>query len=158
MDYHLAQVNIALMHAPLTDPIMADFVANLGIINAAADRAPGFVWRLQTAEGDATALRVFDNDYLLINMSVWKSVEALFDYTYKSDHASVFRRRKEWFERMDAPTIALWWMPAGHLPTPDEAKLKLEHLQQHGATPLAFTFKQRFTAADMLEASQATNP
>lgn len=150
--YHLAQLNIARMLAPLDDPLMADFVANLARINALADAAPGFVWRLQTPAGDATQLRVFDDDMLIVNMSVWVSVEALHDYAYYSDHAEIFRRRREWFSKMETPYMVLWWIPAGHLPTLDEAKAKLEYITQHGATPHAFTFKQQFSIEDMLAA------
>ena len=149
--HHLAQVNIARMRAPLDDPLMADFVANLDRINAVADDAPGFVWRLQTDEGDATALRVFDDAYLIINMSVWVSIEALFEYAYASDHVEVFRRRGEWFSKLDTPHMALWWVPAGHTPTVEEAKVRLEYLLTEGPTPEAFTFKKRFTPDEIIQ-------
>lgn len=149
--HHLAQVNIARMLAPIDDPIMADFVANLDRINAVADGAPGFVWRLQTEAGDATALRVFDDDYLIINMSVWESVEALFEYTYASDHVEIYRRRGDWFSRMDTPHMAMWWVPAGHIPTPEEAKVRLEYLLTQGPTPEAFTFKKRFSVDEVFQ-------
>lgn len=153
--YHLAQVNIARMRGAIDSPIMADFVAQLDAINAVADTTPGFVWRLQGADGNATALRVFDDPMLIINMSVWESIEALFEYTYRSDHIDVYRRRGEWFERMDTPHMALWWLPAGHIPTPQEAKDRLALLERDGATPLAFTFKRRFTVEEMLAAESA---
>lgn len=151
MKYHLAQVNVARMLAPLDDPIMAGFVARLDEINGLADSAPGFVWRLQTEAGDATALRVFDDNYLLINMSVWESAEALFDYVYRGPHAEVYRRRRDWFEKIDAPTLAMWWIPAGRLPTTEEAKDKFEHLRECGPTLVAFTFKGRFTVEEMFK-------
>ncbi|NDJ61940.1 MAG: DUF3291 domain-containing protein [Chloroflexi bacterium] len=147
--HHLAQVNVAKMRGPLDSPVMAGFVAQLDEINALADAAPGFVWRLQSG-GDATSLRIFPDDTILINMSVWESVEALFEYTYKSDHVKVMRRRAEWFERMETAHTVLWWTPAGHIPTPDEAKARLDHLEQHGPNPHAFTFRQRFTVADLV--------
>jgi len=128
---------------------MAGFVARLAEINAVADGAPGFVWRLQTAEGDATSLRVFDDEYMLVNMSVWESVEALFEYVYRSAHVELLRQRASWFEKMGAPFLALWWIPAGHIPSVEEAKAKLEYLTQRGPTPLAFTFKQRYTVEEM---------
>lgn len=157
--YHLAQVNIAPMRGAIDSPIMAEFVAQLDDINAVADHTPGFVWRLQGADGNATALRVFDNPMLIINMSVWESIEALFEYTYRSDHIDVYRRRGEWFERMDTPHMALWWIPAGHIPSPQEAKDKLALLERDGATPFAFTFKHRFTVDEMLAAQeQAAKP
>lgn len=148
--FHLAQVNIARMRGAIDSPIMAEFVAQLDAINAVADNTPGFVWRLQGADGNATALRVFDDPMLIINMSVWESIEALFEYTYRSDHIDVYRRRGEWFDRMDTAHMALWWIPAGHVPSPQEAKDKLALLEREGATPLAFTFKQRFTVDEML--------
>jgi hypothetical protein len=141
------------MLAPLDDPIMAEFVANLVPINTLAEKSPGFVWRLQTAEGDATSLRVFDDDQIIINLSVWQSVDALFQFAYNSQHTDFFRRRKEWFEKMDTPVMVMWWVPEGHNPSPVEARERLELLQKHGPTPLAFTFKQRFTVEDMLKQS-----
>lgn len=155
-DYHIAQVNIARMLAPLDDPIMADFVNNLDRINAAADTAPGFVWRLQTDDGDATALRVFEDNMLIVNLSVWETIDALFDYTYKSDHVEVFRRRKDWFEKMDSHYLALWWIPAATLPSTGDARARLAHMDQHGITPQAFTFKQRFTVQEMRDYAKAT--
>jgi hypothetical protein len=153
--YHLAEINIARMLAPLDDPIMAEFVANLVAINTLAEKSPGFVWRLQTEEGDATSLRIFDDEKIIINMSVWESVEALFQFAYNTQHTDFFRRRKEWFEKMDTPVLVMWWVPAGHNPTLAEAKEKLELLEKHGPTPLAFTFKQRFSVGEMLQHGQA---
>jgi hypothetical protein len=152
-DYHIAEINIAHMRATLEDPIMKDFVDNLDRINAVADNAPGFVWRLQTEEGDATSIRVFDNDMLIVNMSVWESIEALFQYVYASDHVDIFRRRSEWFGKMDTPVLAMWWVPAGHIPTLDEAKEKLDLMAREGPTPLAFTFKKRFSVDEFLAQS-----
>ena len=148
--YHLAQANIGEMLGPLDDPIMAGFVNNLERINAVADAAPGFVWRLQTEDGDATALKVFDNNMLIINMSVWESVEALHQYTYHSDHAELLRQRRDWFTKMASMHMVMWWLPAGELPTIDDMKAKLDHINTHGPTPAAFTFKQRFTVEEML--------
>ncbi|MCP4327358.1 MAG: DUF3291 domain-containing protein [Alphaproteobacteria bacterium] len=145
-DFHLAQFNIARAMAPMDDPVMAEFVAKLNKINALADQAPGFVWRLQDDSGNATTIQAFDDPRLLINMSVWTSVDALFDYVYKSGHAAVMARRKEWFERFGDRHMVLWWVPAGHIPNLGEAKKKLGSLQTLGPTVHAFTFKQRFTA------------
>jgi len=144
--YHLAQINIARMVAPLTAPGMAGFVNQLEAINALADDSPGFVWRLQTEDGDATALRVFADERILVNMPVWETVEALYEYTYRTAHAGVFRNRKQWFERLDGPHLALWWIPAGQIPSPEEGKQRLVLLAEQGPTPEAFTFKQRFQA------------
>lgn len=148
--FHLAQVNIARLRAPITDPLLADFVANLDRVNGLAEAAPGFVWRLKGDEGNALAVRAFDDDALIINISVWDGIDSLFEYTYKSDHVGVFRRRTEWFVPLGTSHLALWWIPAGHQPDANEAKESLAHLDAHGPTPRAFTFKQRFTPEDML--------
>ena len=144
MDLHVAQVNIGRLRARIDDPLITDFREALEEINALADRSPGFVWRLQTEDGDATAIRAFDDELVAINMSVWESVDALADYVYRSVHASFLRRRREWFERFESSHTALWWIPAGHRPSIDEAKLRLDHLDVHGPTPFAFTFGRRF--------------
>ncbi|MGZ5213340.1 MAG: DUF3291 domain-containing protein [Actinomycetota bacterium] len=138
-EFHLAQVNVARLSAPLDSPQLADFVANLDPINAIADASHGFVWRLQTDAGDATALRVFDDDWLIVNMSVWKSLEALRNYVYRSSHAGVLRRRQEWFDRMDEAHVALWWIEAGTLPTLSDAQERFLTLRAEGPTPRAFT-------------------
>lgn len=152
MTHHLAQINIARMVAPLDSPVMHDFVANLDRINALAEAASGFVWRLKGDGNDATSLRPYEDDRIIVNMSVWESIEALHQYAYYSGHVEIFRRRAEWFEKMTAPATVLWWIPAGHIPTVAEAKHKLELLENQGATPQAFTFKQRFTVEDMMAA------
>ncbi len=141
--WELAQLNIALMRAPVDDPLMAAFVARLDEINAIADAAPGFVWRLQDEAGDATSFRPFGDD-VLVNMSVWRDVESLKDYVLRSDHAQVLRQRKAWFERMDQPYTVMWWVPAGHRPTLAEAAERLELLRRDGAGPRAFTFRDAF--------------
>src|SRR6266702_279566 len=124
VDYLLAQVNIGRMREPLDSPLLADFVAALDPVNAAADTAPGFVWRLQTEDGNATAVHAFAWDRagsagVLVNMSVWESVEALAAYVYSDTHRQVLRRRRQWFERMAEAQAALWWIPRGHTPPPD---------------------------------------
>jgi heme-degrading monooxygenase HmoA len=141
---HLAQINIARMLGPINSEVMAGFVARLDDINALADGWPGFVWRLQGEGNNATDLRPFDDDMLIVNMSVWESMQALKDYVYKSDHIEVFRRRREWFEQMKEMHMALWWVPVGHVPTVEEAKERLEHLRTHGPTPHTFTFAKPF--------------
>jgi heme-degrading monooxygenase HmoA len=142
--YHIAQVNIARMLAPLDDPIMAEFVASLSEINALADRSPGFVWRFQTEEGNATGVRPYDDDRIIVNLSVWETIENLKAYVHKSAHAEVMRRRRQWFEKFQGVYMALWWVEAGHIPTVDEAKERLEYLGQHGESERAFTFKQPY--------------
>ncbi len=139
--YHIAEVNIARMKGSLDDPIMAGFVGRLDEINALADRSSGFVWRLQTPEGNATYLRPYNDDRILFNLSVWQTVEQLKDYVYRSAHNEVLRMRQEWFTKLDRLFVALWWVPVGHIPSIDEAKKRLAHLQEHGPTEFAFTFK-----------------
>lgn len=141
MKVHIAQINIARARMPLDDPGMQGFVNRLDEINALADRSPGFVWRLQTEEGNATYLRPYDDERILVNMSVWESVEALKDYVYKTAHAELLRDRRSWFEKFDGAMLAMWWVPAGHIPSMDEAKKRLAHLEEHGPSQFAFTFK-----------------
>jgi hypothetical protein len=143
---YIAQVNIGRMKGALEDPVMADFVARLDEINALADRSPGFVWRLKGAEGDATYLRPFDDDRILFNMSVWESVEQLKRYVYYTAHVEVLKRRHDWFEKFSGAYTALWWVPQGHRPGVDEAKKRLAHLDAHGPSAFAFTFKHPFPA------------
>jgi hypothetical protein len=139
--YQIAQVNIARMKEPLDSPVMADFVGRLAEINALADASPGFVWRLQTDEGDATYLRPYEDDRILFNLSVWESVDALKHYVYRTAHAELLRDRRSWFEHFAGSYVALWWVPAGHIPGIDEAKKRLAHLEEHGPSQFAFTFK-----------------
>jgi len=138
--YHLAQLNIARMRGPIASPVMAEFVAQLEAINRLADNSPGFVWRLVGAGDDATSLRPFPDDMILVNMSVWESVEALQNYVYHSDHARVFRDRRKWFEKMNEAVTVLWWVPAGHMPSVEEAQVRLLYLREHGDSDYAFTF------------------
>ena len=144
MNYHLAQINIGRLIAPIDDPRIAEFVAQLEPINAIADRAPGFVWRLQSASGNATDIAYNDDPFIMVNMSVWESLEALREYAYKSDHMKVFRERAKWFVKMDKPQYCLWWVPAGHIPSVAEGRERLEHYQKNGATPHSFWFSQEF--------------
>ena len=149
-DYHLAQINIARLLAPLDDPQLAEFVANLVPINALADGSPGFVWRFQTAAGDATSVRPYEDALIIVNFSVWTSVEALKSYVYQSAHAEIMRKRRQWFEKMADSYMALWWIPAGHTPTWPEAQARLAALRQQGETPYAFTFRRLFPPPDLL--------
>ncbi len=141
--FELAQLNIAQLIAPIDSPTLADFVANLDRVNAIAERSPGFVWRLQSDDGNATAIRHFGAD-VLVNMSVWKDVRSLNDYIYKSAHVEIMRRRKEWFELMREFYTVLWWVPEGHRPGLEEAEAKLTQLREYGPAPEAFTFKKAF--------------
>ena len=146
--FHLAEINIARMLGPIDSEVMADFVANLDRINALAEGARGFVWRLMTEDDNATAIRPYEDDRIIVNMSVWESADALYDYVYHSAHVEIMRRRREFFSRMAEAFMVLWWVPAGHVPSVQEAKERLEHLRANVPTPHAFTFKQRFPAPD----------
>lgn len=122
---------------------MREFVRAVDRINRLAERAPGFVWRYGTAEDHLN--QVGDDPLTVINLSVWESYERLHAYVYRSPHGGLVRRRSEWFERVPAPATALWWIPAGHEPTPDEALARLRHLRAYGPSPGAFTVRRRFT-------------
>lgn len=141
--YHLAQLNIADLLAPLDSPQLADFVANLAPINALADASPGFVWRLQTEEGDATSINHFGPEKL-VNLSVWETVEDVKNYVYRSAHTDIMRRRREWFRKSDKAHMVLWWIPAGHIPSVEEAAARLRQLRQHGPSQEAFSFTRTF--------------
>jgi uncharacterized protein DUF3291 len=142
--FELAQVNVARPVGPLDSPVLAEFMALLEPINALADVAPGFVWRLQTDAGDATSVPVFGSTDILINMSVWADVESFADFVFRSLHVEVMRRRREWFSQLAEAYTALWWVPAGARPTVAEAEERLAHLREHGPTPFAFTLRSPF--------------
>lgn len=142
--WHIAQLNVARAVAPLDSPELADFMAALDGVNALAESSPGFVWRLKSDSGNATAIQVSDDPKFIVNMSVWQSVEALFGFVYRSMHTKVMVRRREWFEKPVEAFQVLWWVPAGYEPTIEEAMARLQHLRQHGATVYAFTFKERY--------------
>jgi hypothetical protein len=142
--YQVAQVNIGRIKFPLDDPGMAGFLNRLDEINALAEKTPGFVWRLQTGEGNATYFRPYADDRILMNMSVWETIEALRDYVYHTTHAQLLRQRTEWFEKFSGSYSALWWVPAGHIPSIDEARKRIAHLDVHGPTQFAFNFKTTF--------------
>jgi hypothetical protein len=146
--FHIAQINIARALAPIDSPVMAGFVARLDDINALAESSPGFVWRLKTDEGNATSLRPYDDERILVNLSVWETPGQLKQFIFRSAHADVMRQRKSWFERFGKPYYALWWIEAGHTPSIEEAKARLEHLQTHGETAHAFSFSSRFADSD----------
>ncbi len=146
--FHLAQANIGRIRAPLEDPIMEGFRSQLDPINALADRSPGFVWRLQTEDGNAMSIRPFADERMAINMSVWESLAALQQFVYQSAHVGPLRDRKQWFEPSEGPILVLWWIPAGHVPTVAEAQERLEHLKERGPSPDAFTFRTPFPSPD----------
>ena len=144
--WHIAQLNVGTTVAPLASPELADFVAALDGINALAEASPGFVWRLKNDSGNATGIRASDDPNFIVNMSVWESIDALFAFVYISAHTKVMARRGEWFSKPDEAYQVLWWVPAGHEPTVDEALARLEHLRRHGSAAHAFTFKARYPA------------
>jgi uncharacterized protein DUF3291 len=141
---HLAQVNVAMPKAPLDSAELAGFVALLSPVNELADASPGFVWRLQTEDGDATAVRAFGDDRLLINLSVWESLESLGSFVYESGHVLAMRRRREWFVMMAEAHVCLWWVPVGTTPTIADAEERLTSLRTNGPSPFAFTFREPF--------------
>ena len=144
--WHIAQLNVGTTVAPLDSPELADFVAALDGVNTLAESSRGFVWRLKSDGGNATGIRASDDPNFIVNMSVWESVEALFEFVYRSMHTKVMVRRREWFQKPDQAFQVLWWVPAGHAPTVQEALERLEHLRKHGPTAHAFTFKERYPA------------
>lgn len=152
--YQIAQLNIATLSAPIDSPQLSDFVANLDRINALADDSPGFVWRLQTEGGDATGIDYFGSDKI-VNLSLWDSVESLHNYVYRSAHVEIMRRKKEWFQKMGDAHMVLWWVPAGHIPSIEEASQKLNALRELGPTAEAFTFKKAFSAPSDLSSVSA---
>jgi hypothetical protein len=142
--YQIAQLNIGRTVAPVDDPRLAEFMAWLDDINALAERTPGFVWRLQSESGNATDIEVNDDPLVIVNLTVWETPDALFEFTYRTMHKAVFARRFDWFERWEGPSLVMWWQPAGTIPDIPEALRRLELLAKRGPTPDAFTFKHRF--------------
>ncbi|MFD5949425.1 DUF3291 domain-containing protein [Streptomyces collinus] len=142
--HELAEVNIARLKAPLDSPQLKDFVDALDPVNADADAADGFVWRLQSDSGNATDVSVFGDSWLILNMSVWRDADSLTAYMYQGRHREMLARRREWFERVEEAMVTLWWVPAGHRPTVAEAESRLLHIRTHGPTPYAFTLRTQF--------------
>ncbi|MEV0601023.1 DUF3291 domain-containing protein [Streptomyces sp. NPDC050315] len=143
----LAQVNIARLKAPLDSPELKDFVDGLDPVNALAEAADGFVWRLKSDGGDATDISIFGDEWLIVNMSVWRDLPSLTSFMYTGLHREFLARRREWFEKVDEAMTTLWWVPATHEPTVTEAEDRLTHLRQHGPTAHAFTLRTTFPAA-----------
>ncbi|RJG04858.1 DUF3291 domain-containing protein [Noviherbaspirillum cavernae] len=152
---HLAQVNIGRARGAMDDPVMAGFVAQLDRINALAEASPGFVWRLKTEEGNATSLQPYADERIIVNLSVWETPEHLRQFVYRSAHTEVLRERKSWFERFGDAYMAMWWIDAGHVPTVEEAKERLRHLQINGESEFAFSFAHLFTPTNA-DATAAT--
>jgi catalase (peroxidase I) len=144
---HIAQLNIGRVRHPLDDPRMADFMNNLERVNALAERSPGFVWRYADASGNATDTRPFaDDPRMMINMSVWESVEALEKFVWQTVHTRFYGRKHEWFEKLDGAYFVLWHVPAGHRPRVQEAIERLEHMKAHGPSPHAFGWQDAASA------------
>ena len=156
--WHIAQLNVATAVAPLDSPELADFMAALAGINALAEASAGFVWRLRSDSGNATDIKVTDDPSFIVNMTVWESAELLFQFVYRSSHAKVMARRREWFKKPSEAHQVLWWVPAGHTPTINEALERLHHLRTQGSTPHAFTFKDRYRAPDEKGAPSGMQP
>lgn len=144
MKYHLAQINIAQGKDAIDSETMKGFVDRLDEINAIADSADGFVWRLQTEDGDAVTIQAFDDPNLLINMSIWEDIESLKSYVYRTFHVELIQDRDAWFDKIVSVHQTMWWIPVGTLPTLDEGKQKLAHLDKYGPTQEAFTFAKPF--------------
>ncbi len=142
--FQIAQYNFARARADLDDTLMAGFVGDLQRINELSDRSEGFVWRLKTEKGDATDIRPYEDKLVLVTLSVWESLGALRDFVYLGEHAKLLRRRQEWFEEPTGYYLVLWWIPSGHIPDVDEGKRRLEYMEAHGPSPLAFTFAKTF--------------
>jgi hypothetical protein len=161
VSYDLAQVNIARLADDLDSPGLADFVTALDPVNAAADIAPGFVWRLQTEDGNATSVAGFAADQgagvrVITNMSTWRDVESLAAFVYGPMHAAIMRRRREWFLPIQEAYLACWWVRAGHRPTVAEAEHRVALLRRHGPTPASFTLRRHFPAPGLAGSSRAT--
>lgn len=148
---HLAQLNIAKAKHSLDAPEIKEFIDNLDPINQLAESSDGFIWRLKDESGDATNIQAFDDPNIIVNMSVWDSVDALKNFMFRTHHRDFLRRKKEWFHSIPEDSYVLWWVPVGHIPSIDEAIEKLEYLRKNGDTPQAFSFKSNFSEVDFLE-------
>ena len=144
---HLAQINVGRLLYPIDDPRIAEFVDNLDAVNALADRSPGFVWRLQDDSGNATQISAYEDPEIIVNMSVWTTPEALYEFAYKTVHRRFVQRRKEWFQLFGAQYLALWWIEEGRPPVIGDGQRRLAHLERYGPTAWAFNFRRLFEAA-----------
>ena len=144
--WRIAQVNVGKLVAPLDDPRIDDFRNALERINLLGEAQPGFVWRAKGAGFDATDCRVFDDPDILINATVWESIEHLAAFAYRTDHREFVRRRHDWFAPATEAFQAIWWVPVGHIPTLDECVERLTHIRAYGPTAYAFDFRTRFDA------------
>jgi len=151
MNFYLAEINIAKMKAPIDSPVMAEFVANLNNINSLAESSDGFIWRLKDESDNATSIKIYDDDFLIINMSVWKDAESLFHFVYQTKHIEFLKKRKDWFDQMKERYMALWYTPESTMPTVQDAIERLDFLRRNGETPFSFTFKNKFTVEESIK-------
>jgi hypothetical protein len=143
--YHIAEINIAKMKGvDINDPIMKEFVDNLNIVNEIAEKSDGFVWRLKDENNNATSINPYNDEQIIINVSVWESIETLEDFMYRTFHSEFLKRRKEWFSNFGTAHTAMWWIPKGQTPTLQEAVEKLDYLQKNGASAASFDFRNKF--------------
>jgi hypothetical protein len=141
----LAQLNIAQTKYPLDDPKMKGFIDNLAPINALADASDGFIWRLAGENDNATDIQTFSDPNIIVNMSVWSSIEALKIFMFKTHHRDFLRRKKDWFNHIENANYVLWWLEDGTIPCVDDGIVRLEHLRSYGESPYAFSLKVPFT-------------
>jgi hypothetical protein len=154
---HLAQLNIGRLRYPADDPRLADFVNNLDLVNSLAERSKGFVWRLKSDSGNAMDVRAYDDPQMIVNLSVWESVEALERFVWLTVHKRFYGRRQEWFDKLDGPHLVLWWIPAGHRPSVNEAKQRIEHLTANGPSDYAFGWES-VLAAQLWKTARCSAP
>jgi hypothetical protein len=143
----LAEINVARLKHPLTDPRIAEFVANLDAVNAIAESSPGFVWRLKDESGNATQISAYEDPLIIVNMSVWDTPESLYEFAYRTVHRSFVQRRKEWFELFGAQYLALWWIEDGRYPNVGDGQRRLAHLERFGPTAWSFNYRRLFPAS-----------
>jgi hypothetical protein len=149
---HLAEINIGRVLGGPDDPCMADFYNNLARVNALAERMSGFVWRLKNESGESAVGLTWPGDpTVAVNMSVWESAEDLGRFVFQTVHRNIYARKHEFFEMPARPTVALWWIPAGHIPTLDEAKERLDRYIAQGPSEFAFGWADLPSAKVFLE-------
>lgn len=147
--YHIAEFNIGRLKYPKDSIEVKDFMDALDHVNSMGETTEGFVWMLKDEEGyGATGVEAFDDPQIIVNYTIWDSIDKLHTFTYSGDHIEVFRRRREWFEKHEQPSLVLWWIKEGEIPSIEEAKERLDYLRRHGPSPFAFNFTKRFVPAD----------
>ena len=156
--WHIAQMNIGTLRYPTDDPRIAEFMNALDRVNGMADAAPGFVWRLQSQQGNATDIKVSDDPRFIVNMSVWESPEVLFDFVYRTSHRDVMAKRRVWFQRPAGAYMVLWWIAAGSVPTVEEGLERLRWLDQNGPSSYAFDFRSKFTPSESVTPPEDMQP